>query len=43
MKIAVSHSTRYRYDFPVRLEPHILRLRPRTSNAQRLLADMPLR
>ena len=38
MKINVMHSTRYRYDFPVYLEPHILRLRPRVSNAQRLLA-----
>jgi transglutaminase-like putative cysteine protease len=28
----------YRYDFPVYLEPHIFRLRPRTSSAQRLLA-----
>jgi len=38
MKITVTHSTRYRYDSPVSLEPHILRLRPRMSNAQRLLA-----
>jgi hypothetical protein len=38
MKINVTHSTRYRYDSPVSLEPHILRLRPRMSNAQRLLA-----
>jgi transglutaminase-like putative cysteine protease len=38
MKIAVTHSTVYRYDFPVYLEPHIFRLRPRTNSAQRLLA-----
>jgi transglutaminase-like putative cysteine protease len=38
MKISVTHSTTYRYDFPVYLEPHIFRLRPRTSGAQRLLA-----
>src|SRR5260370_22599094 len=38
MKITVTRSTRYRYDFPVILEPHIFRLRPRMTNAQRLLA-----
>lgn len=38
MKISVTHSTVYRYDFPVYLEPHIFRLRPRMSSAQRLLA-----
>jgi transglutaminase-like putative cysteine protease len=38
MKITVRHSTMYRYDFPVLLEPHIFRLRPRTNSAQRLLA-----
>jgi len=38
MKITVTHSTLYRYDFPVYLEPHIFRLRPRTNGAQRLLA-----
>ena len=38
MKIMVTHSTRYRYDFPVSLEPHIFRLRPRMTSAQRLLA-----
>lgn len=37
MKITVNHSTVYRYDFPVYLEPHIFRLRPRTHGAQRLL------
>lgn len=38
MKITVTHSTIYRYDFPVFLEPHIFRLRPRMNSAQRLLA-----
>ena len=38
MKIAVTHSTIYRYDFPVFLEPHIFRFRPRTNSAQKLLA-----
>ena len=38
MKITVQHSTVYRYEFPVFLEPHIIRLRPRTHGAQRLLA-----
>jgi len=36
--ISATHSTVYRYDFPVFLEPHIFRLRPRMTNAQRLLA-----
>jgi transglutaminase-like putative cysteine protease len=38
MKISVRHSTLYRYDFPVYLEPHIFRLRPRENSAQRLLS-----
>ena len=38
MKIAVTHSTVYRYDFPVYLDPHIFRLRPRMSSSQLLLA-----
>jgi transglutaminase-like putative cysteine protease len=38
MKISVTHSTIYHYDFPVILEPHIFRLQPRTHSAQRLLA-----
>ncbi len=38
VKIYVSHSTLYRYDFPVLLEPHIFRLQPRMSMTQRLLA-----
>lgn len=37
MKITVTHSTIYRYDVPVYLEPHIFRLRPRNHEAQRLL------
>ena len=36
MRISVVHSTVYRYDSPVRLEPHIFRLRPREDPAQRL-------
>ena len=38
MRITVAHSTRYHYDLPVILEPHIFRLRPRMTNTQRLLA-----
>ena len=38
MKISAIHSTVCRYDFPVNLEPHIFRLRPRMNSAQRLLA-----
>jgi transglutaminase-like putative cysteine protease len=37
MKITVTHSTVYRYDYPVYLEPHIFRFRPRTNSAQKLL------
>jgi transglutaminase-like putative cysteine protease len=37
MRISVTHSTVYRYDCPVYLEPHTFRLRPRTNAAQRLL------
>lgn len=36
MKIHVQHLTRYEYDLPVYLEPHIFRLRPRSNEAQRL-------
>jgi len=43
MKLTVTHSTRYHYDFPVYLEPHIFRLRPRMTSAQLLLAfDMQI-
>ncbi len=38
MRITAKHSTVYHYDFPVFLEPHILRLRPRMSTSQQLLA-----
>ena len=38
MKISVTHTTTYHYDFPVYLEPHIFRLRPRSNAAQRLLS-----
>ena len=38
MRIAVVHTTRYRYSAPVYLEPHIIRLRPREDASQRLEA-----
>lgn len=38
MKISVEHSTVYRYDSPVHLEPQTFRLRPRMTNTQRLNA-----
>lgn len=37
MRLSVTHSTLYRYDYPVYLEPHMFRLRPRTNSSQRLL------
>jgi transglutaminase-like putative cysteine protease len=37
MRISVTHSTVDRYDYPVHLEPHTFRLRPRTNSAQLLL------
>jgi transglutaminase-like putative cysteine protease len=36
MRISVVHSTVYRYDSPVYLEPHTFRLRPREDGCQRL-------
>jgi transglutaminase-like putative cysteine protease len=36
MRIAVVHTTHYRYSAPVYLEPHIIRLRPREDTSQRL-------
>jgi len=36
MRIAVVHSTLYRYSAPVYLEPHVIRLRPREDAVQRL-------
>ncbi len=38
MRISATHSTVYRYDSPVYLEPHIIRLQPRMNSAQKLLA-----
>jgi transglutaminase-like putative cysteine protease len=38
MRIAVVHSTNYRYSAPVYLEPHVIRLRPREDGSQRLNA-----
>ena len=44
MRCRVVHRTRYRYDRPVFLEPHLLRLIPRGDAAQRLLAfDLEIR
>lgn len=37
MRISVTHSTAYRYDRPVRLGVHVIRLRPRDDGAQKLL------
>jgi transglutaminase-like putative cysteine protease len=37
MRFSVVHSTVYRYDCPVYLEPHTFRLRPREDATQRLL------
>ncbi|WP_321475062.1 transglutaminase family protein [uncultured Paludibaculum sp.] len=37
MQISVTHSTIYRYQYPVILQPHTFRLRPRTNSTQRLL------
>jgi transglutaminase-like putative cysteine protease len=37
MKIAVEHSTVYRFDCPARLGPHDIRLRPRDDGSLRLL------
>jgi len=36
MRISVVHSTVYRYDSPIYLEPHTFRLRPREDGCQRL-------
>lgn len=38
MRISIAHSTIYRYDAPVFLEPHVVRLRPRADASQRLLS-----
>lgn len=36
MRIAVRHTTAYRYSEPVFLEPHVIRLRPRADGSQRV-------
>src|SRR6185503_9215612 len=38
MIITVDHSTSYRYDCAVHLQPHTFRLRPRMTTTQRLLS-----
>jgi transglutaminase-like putative cysteine protease len=38
VRISVVHSTVYRYEAPVYLEPHVVRLRPRDDGAQHLLS-----
>lgn len=38
MKLSVDHFTVYRYPYPVQLQPHTLRLRPRMTTTQWLLA-----
>ena len=37
MRLSVVHTTRYRYDAPVHLEPHTFRLCPRQDGGQRVL------
>ena len=37
MRIAVTHSTSYRYEEPVYLGPHLIRLYPREDGSQRVL------
>jgi transglutaminase-like putative cysteine protease len=37
MRFLVTHHTRYRYEEPVFLEPHLFRMRPRDDGSQRLL------
>jgi|SRR5579871_532020 len=36
MRFSVTHISTYRYDAPVYLEPHVIRLRPRSDGAQKL-------
>jgi len=38
VRVALTHSTVYRYQAPVNLEPHTIRLRPRHDASQRLLS-----
>ena len=42
MRIAVVHSTVYRYSAAVYLEPHIIRLRPRHDASQRLAVRLAI-
>jgi transglutaminase-like putative cysteine protease len=37
MRVRVAHVTGYRFDASVHLEPHVLRLRPRSDGSQRLI------
>ena len=39
MRVTVEHSTVYRYDTSVFLEPHVFRLTPRTDASQRLVSS----
>ena len=36
MRLSVTHTSTFSYDAPVYLEPHVIRLRPRSDGAQRL-------
>lgn len=36
MKLHITHLTRYQYSNPVRLNPHLLRLRPRSTSRQKV-------
>ena len=38
LQIDINHETRYDYSRPVYLDPHVLRLQPRTDGAQQLTA-----
>ncbi len=38
MRFSVAHVTTYRYDRPVSLEPHVMKLRPRCGGGQSLLS-----
>jgi len=38
MLFSVSHQTRYEFNLPVFLEPHLLRICPRTDSSQKLLS-----
>ncbi|MDX2228710.1 MAG: transglutaminase family protein [Leptolyngbyaceae cyanobacterium bins.349] len=36
MKYQIQHTTQYQYDEPVKLQPHVIRLRPRSDGSQML-------